>query len=128
MTDNKLRNLAKTVYWQNIYNASQKCSNIQIFNNVANFSSLQVRFLHWLSVYKLLNDEIATHEDSQLTQAVIEDEYRTDAYLIHRNKKNDYLWKKHKREERETQIKANRTKNFKHPGKETTIDVELRSE
>jgi hypothetical protein len=126
--DTKLRNLAKTNYWQNLYKSSQKCSGIRLFKNSSNFSGLQVRFLYWLSVYELLFTELSTYEDDLLSEAVLADEVRTDAYLIHRNKKQDYLWRKHRDEEKQAQIKANRKKSFKNPGKESLINVDLRRE
>lgn len=126
--DLQLRNLARSAYWQNLYSASQKCSGIRLFENVSNLSGLQVRFLYWLSTYELLFSELSTHEDDLLTLEVLEDEDRTDAYLIYRNKKHDYLWKKHREEEKNTQLKATRKKGFKHPGKESSINVDLRRE
>lgn len=126
--DDKLRNLAKTDYWQLIYRSSLESSNVQLFENVTNLSGIQIRFIYWNSVYKLLNDELANREDTRLTQAVIDNDYRADAYLIYRNKKNDFLLKKYKREEQETQLKTGRKRQFKNPGKVSTINVDLRRE
>lgn len=126
--DAQLRKLAKTSYWQNIYKASEKCSGIKLFFNENNFSGLQSRLLYWLSIYDALFIEKATHEDELLTNAVLEDDDRTDAYLAHRSKKNDYLWRKHRQEEAEAQKKANRTKGWKNPGIESSINVDLRRE
>ncbi len=127
-TDCKIRNLAKTNYWQNLYKSCQECSGLQLFKNTYNFSGLQIRFLYWLSTYDLLYKELATHEDDCLTRDVLLDNDRTDAYLIYRNKKQDYLWRKHRDDEKQAQLKANRKKKFKHPGKENLINVDLRRE
>jgi hypothetical protein len=124
--DTQIRNLARSTYWQNLYNSTQKCNGVRLFENVSNFSGLQVRFLYWLSTYNMLFTELATHEDELLNKEILEDEYRTDAYLIYRNKKQDYLWKKHREEEKQAQLKATRKKGFKHPGKESVINVDLR--
>lgn len=126
--DSKIRKLAKSTYWQNIYKSSKECNGIKIFFNEYNFSGKQARFLYWLSTYDMLYTELATYEDELLTKDVLEDEERTDAYLIYRNKKQDFLWKKHRQEEADAQRKANRTKGFKNPGKESTINVDLRRE
>ena len=126
--DAKLRKLARSNYWQNLYSASLKNLNIKLFKNDYNYTSDQVRFLYWLSVYHLLYEELNTYVDELLTINVINDDLRTDAYLIHRQHKNDYLWKKHRQEEKEAQINANRKKGFKNPGKVTTINVDLRRE
>jgi len=126
--DDRLRNLAKSVYWQSLYNASLNTANVNIFNNMTDFSGLQVCFLYWLSVYKMLNDELATYEDKRLTKNVLLDNYRVDAYLVYRGKKNEFLWKKHRQEEKEAKIKSGRKKAWKNPGKESTISVDLRRE
>lgn len=126
--DSQLRKMAKDSYYQNIYKASEKCYGIKVFANDMNFSGLQVRFLYWLSTYDVLYTELATHEDELLTSAVLEDDDRTDAYLIYRNKKQDYLWRKHRQDEKEAQQSANRKKGWKNPGKESTINVDLRRE
>ena len=126
--DTQLRNLSKSPYWQNIYKASKDCAGIRLFKNEYDFSGLQSRFIHWLSVYNMLYTELSTYEDDLLTEEVIDDKDRMDAYLIHRNKKYDYLWKKHRAEEKQAQLKSNRKKGFKHPGKESNINIELRRE
>ncbi len=126
--DTQLRNLAKSPYWQNIYKASKDCAGINLFENSHNLSGLQSRFMHWLSVYEMLYTELSTYEDDLLTEEVINNEYRTDAYLIYRNKKYDYLWKQHRAEEKQAQLKSNRKKGFKNPGKESVIKVDLRRE
>ena len=126
--DNKLRILAKSSYWQALYRASQKCSFVSLFENAGTFSGLQVRFLYWLNAYQLLYDELSTFEDSLLTENVIEDNFRCDSYLAYRNKKHEFSWKKHRQEEEMAKRKASRKKPFKHPGKESTIEVDLRRE
>ena len=126
--DFKLRKMAKNSYYQNIYKSSEKCYGIKLFSNNTNLSGLQVRFLYWLSTYDVLFTELATHEDELLSQEVLEDDDRTDAYLIYRNKKQDYLWRKHRQDEKEAQQSANRKKKFKHSGKQSTINVDLRRE
>jgi len=125
--DNKLRRLAKSNHWQNLFQASKKCYGVSLFQNSCNFTGMQVRFLYWLNVYDMLYTELAKHEDSCLTQAVIEDIDRTDAYLIYRNKKQDFLWKKYRREEKLAEHKNKHPKKHK-TGKSQLIDVDLRRE
>ena len=125
--DIKLRQLAKSAYWQNLYRASKECSNIQLFENVFNFSRLQVRFLYWLTIYNMLYEELMTLKDSLLTNAVINDDMRTDAYLHYRNKKHEGLWKKHRREEQLAEIKQRHPKKHR-SGTSQSIDVDLRRE
>ena len=126
--ENQIRKIAKSNKYQNLYNATEKCSGINIFENKSNFSALQLRFLYWLSTYNMLYTELATYEDGLLSEGVIDDDIRTDAYLVYRNKKNEYQWKKYRQEEKEAQMKNNRKKGFKNPGKESLISVDLRRE
>jgi len=127
IVDIQLRNLAKTNHWQNLYNANKECSNIQLFNNVSAFSGLQIRFLHWLSVYSMLYEELYKQEDDWLSINVIESDIRCDAYLIYRNKKNEHLWKTHRHNEKMADVKKRHPKNHK-DGKFQLISVDLRSE
>ena len=125
--DKKLRRLAKDSYYQNIYNAFKSGSHIQIFENVSNFSGIQVRFLYWLSVYSMLFEEILKHEDKLLNEEVIDDDDRMDAYLVYRNKKHDFLWKKYRRDEETAKHKSKHPKKHK-TGKVNPIKVDLRRE
>jgi len=125
--EQELRKLAKSNYWQSLYRISKECG-IPLFINNNNFSGLQVRFLHYLQIYDMLYNELLTHEDEYLSEAVIDDFDRTDAYLIYRNKKHDFLWKKHRQEERVAQLKSRNKKAFSKEGKQAVIDVDLRRE
>jgi len=125
--DQELRKLAKANYWQSLYRISKECGTPLFINN-NNFSGLQVRFLHYLQIYDMLYNELLTHEDEYLSEAVIDDFDRTDAYLIYRNKKHDFLWKKHRQEERAAKIKSRNKKAFSKEGKHAVIDVDLRRE
>jgi len=124
-TDDKLRKLAKSNYYQNLYSSSKNCYGISLFMNNNNFTGMQVRFLYWLSVYDMLFEELTKHEDSRLTEAVIKDNDRTDAYLVYRNKKHQHLWKMHRREEQLAEHKAKHPKKHK-DGKANLIEVDLR--
>jgi len=126
--DKSLRKLARSNYWQNLYRASQKCSSLSLFSNFKDYSGIQVKFLYWLQVYQMLYDELSTFEDNLLTEQVIENDFRTDAYLMHRSKKQEFLWKKYRQDEADSRRKARRKKGFKNPGKESNISVDLRRE
>ncbi len=81
----KVRKLARSFYWQNLYIASQECNGIKLFENESNFSGLQLMFLYWLRTYKSLYEGLALEESPYLTENVIEDDLRCDAYLMFRN-------------------------------------------
>ncbi|MGD2072066.1 MAG: hypothetical protein PVG65_01065 [Candidatus Thorarchaeota archaeon] len=78
----------------------------------------------------MLYSELARKEDEFLTEAVIEDFGRTDAYLVYRKKKHDHLWKKYRQDERARELQNRNPNRRKRPssGKKTTIDVDLRRE
>ena len=126
--ENNIRKLAKSVYWQTIYNNSQKCASINLFENTSNFSYFQMRFLYWLATYNSLYESLATYEDDYLTENVIEDNFRCDAYLTYKGKKNEYLWKQYRQEEKFRNIKNNKHKKFKNPGTVQMINVDFRKE
>jgi hypothetical protein len=125
--DRILRQLAQNSYWQNLYEASKENAGIYLFLNQNNFSSLQVRFMYWLSVYSLLYGELMKHEDKLLTEKVIHDNDRCDAYLIRRHKKQDALWENYRRDEKVAEIKSRHPNKHK-SGQMNVIDVDLRSE
>lgn len=125
--DDKIRKLARSSYWQNLFSASKECANIQLFENTSNFSGLQVKFLYYLAVYDMLFGELAKHEDDYLTKNVIEDNDRTDAYLIYRNKKHDHLWKKYRIDEKLADHKSKHPSKHK-SGKAQLIEVDMRRE
>lgn len=83
--DAKIRQLARSTYWQNLYGAAQKI-NIQLFENNTNFSGIQSLFLYWLNTYSCLYEELAKKENKYLSNDVIEDDVRCDAFLYYRQK------------------------------------------
>jgi len=128
--DLELRKIAKSSYWQSLYSASKELASIRLFDNENRFSGLQVRLLYWSRIYDMLYSEFARHEDEYLTEAVIEDDGRTDSYLIYRNKKHDYMWKQYRIDERDRELKdrnPNKKKKMS-SGKRTSINVDLRRE
>ena len=122
--------MAQSQKFQSLYSISKECGSISLFNNTSNYSGIQIRFLYWLSVYDMLYAELARHEDPWLTENVIKDQSRTDAYLVYRNKKHDYLWKKYRQDEKARELKQRNPNKRKRPtsGKQTTINVDLRRE
>ena len=84
----RLRKLAKTLYWQTIYNGCKE-ANLQLFYNKADYTNLQIYFLNNLALYNNLFLDIAMKE---VDERVMEDIIYEDAYLYwKRNKpKDDY--------------------------------------
>lgn len=77
---NALRKLARSNRWQSIYARSKEISGIKLFVNSSDFTPLQVAFLQWLELYSIMEMDLAMKE-KDISRAVIEDDYRTDAYL-----------------------------------------------
>lgn len=114
----KLRKLARSSYWQNIYKASKDCNGINLFINKNNFSGVQSLFLYWLSAYSILYDELNSFENDYLTNEVIISDIRTDAYLFVRRKNQEKDLRKQKLEEKKQKLK------FKNKGKVQLFDLQ----
>ena len=78
----RVRQLAKTSYWQTIY-SSVKELHLQLFFNVTDFSELQILMMNYLGFYTALNMDIALGEVSDM---VLEDEIYEEAYMYYKQK------------------------------------------
>ena len=101
---NPLRQLARSYKWQIIYSKCKDLYCIELFYNKNDLTPLQLAFLQWLDIYHSLETDLAMKEKC-LSRDVINDDYRTDAYLLHRNTKDE------------------KTKNPPPPGYEAPLDV-----
>ena len=119
--EERLRALARSAYWQNLYKASKDNNGIYLFENTTNFSGLQVRFLSCLSLYDLLYSELDRQESVYLDEEMLRDSVRVDAYLYYRKKKQEAEWRKHNQEKRTQNVKNQCRENL------TTFDVDMRS-
>ena len=108
--EEQIRLLARQPYYQEIYNASQKCAGIHLFENQTNFSGIQHLFLYYIRVYSMLYDELYSLEWNNLDEAVIKDNDRTDAFLYWRRKEQEKRMRKNQREEKKYN---KRSKGFK---------------
>ena len=82
----EIRRLSRSSYWQMLYqNAS--LSGQSMFINQNNLSGLQVYFLHWLKIYKMLYEDLSKEEYVNLTEEVINDDDRCDAFLHWKGRK-----------------------------------------
>lgn len=124
-TTSFIRQLARSNYWQTLYSSSKENNGVHLFANTENLSGLQVQFLNWLRIYDMLYTELAHLEDNKLTENVIKEDLRCDAYLYYRRKKIENEWKKHREEERLEKLKQLHPK--KRASDANIIDVQLRS-
>lgn len=114
-----IRKLARSSHFQNLYSASKEAGTIKIFENDSNFSGLQVIFLYWLRVYDLLYSELAQKEWKYLSEDVVEDDVRCDAFLHWRGLQRSKEIDKYKQDQKTSKM------NFKRPGKISTFDVDF---
>jgi len=83
-----LEKLARSDKYQIIYNRAKEINGLQLFDNVTNQSHLQIMFLHFLSLYSMLYQDLNSGEDF-ISEEVIEDSIRTEAYLLLRKELKD---------------------------------------
>jgi hypothetical protein len=122
----KIRVLAQTNYWQCAYRASKDCG-IKLFHNDTDLSGIQIAFLHWLETYSSLYKELGSFEDKYLTENVIKDSVRCDAYLYRRRKENEFEWKNLRIDEQARKSKNKNPNRKNSTGKESFIGVDLRT-
>lgn len=101
----EIRKLARSTYYQNIYSSSKELGSIHIFENIYNFSGIQVLFLFWLEVYSNLYSELSQKKWKYLDEKVIENDIRCDAFLYWRKQQNDIEIDKQKREQQINNLK-----------------------
>lgn len=82
-----VRKLARSYRWQFLYARAKELNNIKLFENDTDFTYLQYMFLRWLTVYHSLYTDLATGED-YISEEVIKDDLRTEAYLLLKSKEN----------------------------------------
>lgn len=96
MQNNPLRALARSAEYQTLYNRA-KDLRFKLFDNNKNLTKLQITFLNLLETYAALYQDIAMGED-YIDEDVINNDIRTDAYLVYKRKKRtDKKLKKKKR-------------------------------
>lgn len=116
-----VRQLAKSNNWQRIYNSSKELSGINLFNNITNFSGIQIIFLYYLEMYNILYKELAQKDWENLDDAVIKDNVRCDAFLYWRTKQQERELYQIKQNERE--LRVNHKKTSKASGQKKSLPI-----
>ena len=83
--ENFLRKVAKSHDYQFLYSKSKSDGTIKLFRNDLDLSYLQMTFLQWLEIYSILYSDL-NKKEKFISQEVIDDEIRTDAYLLYKSK------------------------------------------
>ena len=102
--ESQIRKLARSTYYQNIYRSAKEL-NINLFENISNFSGLQSLFLFWLNVYESLYSDLIQREYKYLDEKVIENDIRCDAFLYWRSQIREQELIKHKQEQQINNLK-----------------------
>ena len=97
--NNLLRKLARSHQWQSLYVRCKDLGTLKLFGNDYDLSEIQRHFLMWLEIYNSLYMDLHTEEDF-ISEKVIEDDIRCEAYLLYKSKK---------REIKKNEKKSNRT-------------------
>jgi hypothetical protein len=119
--EQNIRALARTSHWQNLYKSAKEIPNFNFFENKDNLSAIQASFLFWLRLYSSLYEELFNDESPYLTEKVIEDDNRCDAYVYYRNKQYKKKMREMKTENQSHQL----SKNKKHTAKPTPFVVDM---
>lgn len=73
-----LRKLARDTYWQMLYQSAKEIK-VDLFENKKGLSGIQLLFRHYLTLYSQLYENLGL--DEFLSEQVIKDDLRCDAYL-----------------------------------------------
>lgn len=117
--DSMIRKIARSTYWQNLYLSAKEINNINLFDNVSNFSGLQLLFLYWVQLYSVLYDEINQKKWKYLDQKVIDNDIRCDAFLYWRKNQIDSEIEQNKNQRNVDKLK------FKSKGKASLFNVDF---
>ena len=89
---NPIRQLARSTKYQNLFALAKELPSIQFFENVNDFSNIQIEFLYWVTTYNRLYQELSIGDNKYLTKEIIENECWCDCYLIwERKRKKDII-------------------------------------
>ncbi len=102
--NNLLRKLARSHQWQSLYVRCKDIGSLKLFNNDSDLSEPQRHFLMWLEVYNSLYMDLRMEEE-YISNDVIEDDIRCEAYLLYKSKKRDT--KKEERENKKVDTSGN---------------------
>ena len=83
-----LRKLAKSIKFQTVYRRAKESQMVKIFSNNFDLSKIQEWFLYYLEVYNMLYQDLANKEP-YISEEVINNDIRCDAYLFMKSKKKD---------------------------------------
>lgn len=88
MSYNSLRKFSRSIRWQTLYARAKEIGSLKLFNNTSDLTKMQLLVMQWSEIYHSLYEDLAMNK-RYINEEVIEDELRTDAYLLWRRKNKD---------------------------------------
>lgn len=82
-----IKKLAKSNKYQILYSRLKEIGSLKLFKNDYDLSKVQDWFLYFLEMYHILYTDLQSNKD-YISQAVIDDDMRTEAYLLLRRTEN----------------------------------------
>ena len=86
--ENPFRKLARSNKWQSLYARSKELSCLRLFHNEEHLTRSQLTFLQLLEMFNRLYSDLAMNEKF-ISEEVIDDEIRTEAYLFWKRKERE---------------------------------------
>lgn len=83
-----IKRLARKVENQNLYTRAKEINGIKLFRNDFDFSFVQIMYLSWLETYHSMYFDLALNKPN-ISEEVIKDDLRTEAYLFWKSKNKD---------------------------------------
>ena len=83
-----LRKLSRSNKWQILYNRAKELGTLRLFKNDIDLTKIQIWMLYYLEMYSSLYTDLAMDENF-ISEDVIEDDLRTEAYLLYRKEKKN---------------------------------------
>lgn len=87
MNHKLLKKLARSNRWQILYNRCKELGTLRLFKNDIDLGNHQIWILYYSEMYSSLYTDLAMNEE-YISEEVIEDDLRCEAYLLYRKEKN----------------------------------------
>lgn len=85
MNQRILRKMARSDRFQMLYNRAKELGTLRLFKNDSDLTKIQTFFIYYLELYSGLYKDLNSKEP-YITEEVIENDIRTDAYILWRRK------------------------------------------
>ena len=82
-----LKKIARSNRWQVLYNRAKDLGTLRLFRNDMDLTKVQVWMLYLLEMFSSLYADLSMNEE-YISEEVIKDDLRCEAYLLYRREKN----------------------------------------